>query len=324
MASSDRNSNLFSAGNSSQNQDAVNKAEKLYTAGLDYYEKARYAEAVDLFEDVLKLNSQHKDANKYIGQALFYLEDYGSAVTHLSQLIQLEPENEQLLGLMGKACLNLKKYSDAEHYQRRVIAVNPRSADGYRNLGMIYYRRGLYTEAIGMLKKSLELNHSDPETFLDLGEAYNKLDEINLAVSCFEKVLEFQQDNPKVFYNLGILYDKKGMPEKASLMYRKAKELTSPRAAKRKTVPLIDAESRGLFFSRSLVVVTEDPEGEKKQDLLKKERFNKFKRRQMRKKLNKMTVPNVVSPIENVGTMDLTKASLKINEAIKIIKDKKK
>ena len=44
----------------------------------------------------------------------------------------------------------------------------------------------------------------------------------------------------------------------------------------------------------------------------------------MRKKLSKMAVPKVVSPMENVGTMDLTKASLKINEAIRIIKDKNK
>lgn len=324
MASSDRDLKPSETNSGSRNQDAVNKAERLYTTGLEYFEKEGYTEAVELFEDVLKLNSQHPGANKYIGMALYYLEEYGKAMVHLSQLMQQEPENEQILGMMGQACLNLKNYADAEHYHRRVIALNPRSAEGYRNLGMIYYRRGLYTEAIGMLKKSLELNHSAPETFLDLGEAYNKMDEINLAVSCFEKVLEFQQDNPKVYYNLGILYDKKGMPEKASLMYRKAKELTSPKAGRRKAVPLIDAESRGLFFSRSLVVVAEDTEGEKKQDLLKKERFNKFKRRQMRKKLSKMAVPKVVSTMENVGTMDLTKASLKINEAIKIIKDKKK
>ena len=72
------------------------------------------------------------------------------------------------------------------------------------------------------------------------------------------------------------------------------------------------------------MVVTEESSEAEKKELLKKKRFEKFKRRQMRKKLSQVAVPQAVSPVEKVGTMDLTKASLKINEAIKIIKDKSK
>ncbi|HUU29779.1 MAG TPA: tetratricopeptide repeat protein, partial [archaeon] len=193
---------------------------------------------------------------------------------------------------------------------------------GYFSLGQILYRRGLYSESISVLKRADELEANNPEALFLLGEAYNKIDEIDMAVSCFETVLKYQQDNPKVYYNLGILYDKKGMPEKASLMYRQAKELSSPQFVSSQKISLMETKEEGTFFSRSLTVVNphfKQSDGK----TVNKERYEKFRVKQLKKKPYR--VQNFQESLsENVGTMDLTKASLKINEAIKIIKEKRK
>jgi tetratricopeptide (TPR) repeat protein len=299
-----------------------NREEAVYAVGMEYFSDKRYAEAAACFEQTLVLNDRHSGARKFLGMAAYYQGRFRKAIDSLQQYLEKEPEDPQVLWFCGMCYLELIQYADAERFLRRLSAADPQSALACRSLGLILYRRGLYNDSVLMLKKALELEPGDHEAYFQLGEAYNKLDEIDQAVTCFETVLQFQKDNPKAFYNLGILYDKKGMPEKASSMYRQAKELSLPRERRRHARPVEDAEGKGLFFSRSLTLVAETPETVPAQQRIDQVRYEKFRRSQMRKK-KVLIVPVEAPAAETHGTMDLTKASLNIEEAIRIIKEKR-
>ena len=295
--------------------------EGLFETGMELFAGGRYGEAAAHFEKALQLNRRHTESLKYLGLALFYQGKYKNAVEQFRQVLSAQPDNEEVLLHCGSACLAISRYDDAEHYYRKTVAVNPKNVKGYLGLGHVLYRKGLYSEAIGIFKRGSEQEKDNPEILFMLGEAYNKLDDIDQAVSCFEMILKRQQDNPKVYYNLGILYDKKALPEKASLMYRRAKELSSPQSASKLRFAVPAAGGQEVFFSRSLTVV-DHVASNKKEKSLNRTRYEKFRKRQLGKKPRRML--DEVEGLERSGTMDLTKASLKINEAIKIIKEKSK
>ena len=293
----------------------------LFEAGMELFAGGRYGEAAAHFEKALQLNRHHTESLKYLGLTLLRQGKYKSAAERFQQVLSAQPDNEEVLLHCGSAYLTISCYEDAERCYRKTVAVNPKNAKGYLGLGQVLYSKGLYSEAIGIFKRGNELEKDNPEILFMLGEAYNKHDEIDRAISCFEAILKHQQDNPKVYYNLGILYDKKALPEKASLMYRRAKELSSPQSGSRMSFSVSSAGNQDVFFSRSLTVVGQVAP-DKKEKTMSRARYEKFRKQQMGKRPRRLL--DQVEGIERSGTMDLTKASLKINEAIKIIKEKSK
>ncbi|MCE5272414.1 tetratricopeptide repeat protein [bacterium] len=320
MASQEKQ-NAGASGGGSADQISGSKAEGLYAAGMEHYSNRRYVDAAASFAQALVQSNRHPGALKYLGITSYLLGRYPKAIECLVQFLEREPDDEQALWHTGLTCLEMVRFSEAERVLRRLVTVNPRSAQGWRGLGMIFYRRGLYGEAVNMLRKALEAEPNDPDVLFQLGEAFNKLDQVDPAVECFESVLKSQPDNPKVYYNLGILYDKKSLPERASLMYRQAKELSVSGERRAKTAPVKDVADKGLFFSRSLTLVSESPESQPVAGV-DRDRYEKFSRRQNRKKQRRVT-PEVAPGAEKIGTMDLTKASLKIEEALRTIKEKR-
>jgi len=319
MASQEQSS--FDLNSDPQEPKKVSKSplDGLFKAGMELFAVGRYSEAAAHFEKALQLNRHHTESLKYLGLALFYQGKYKSAVEQFRQVLSAQPDNEEALMHCGSACLATGQYDEAERYYRKTVSVNPKNVKGYLGLGQVLYRKGLYSEAIGIFEKGSEQEKDNPELLFMLGETYNKLDQIDQAVSCFEMILKRQQDNPKVYYNLGILYDKKALPEKASLMYRRAKELSSPQSAGKLRFAVPAAGGQEVFFSRSLTVV-DHVASNKKAKSLNRTRYENLRKKQMGKTPRQML--GEVEGLERHGTMDLTKASLKINEAIKIIKEK--
>jgi len=318
MASQEQSSLEFKPDSPDSRKPVSGPLESLHAAGLELFAGGRYAEAETKFNKALQLNRSHLGSLKYLGLSLYHQEKYAQAVERFNQYLAVEPDNQEVLMYCGSTCVALIRHIDADRHYRRAISLDPQNAKAYLGLGHVLYRRGLYADAVGVLRKGNEVDKDNTEILFNLGEAYNKLDQIDLAVSCFEAVLQIDRTNPRVYYNLGILYDKKSLPAKASEMYRMAKELSSPGRHRRIEVNL-SSDGGDLFFSRSLTVVDQPFPAEAEKSSTK-EKYEKFRKEQVRRKPHQVLEGE--ESVERIGTMDLTKASLKINEAIKIIKEK--
>ena len=305
----------------------TSQADWYYNSGLALFEKKKLVEARKQFRQALNLNPKHSGALKYLGFVCYEDGEYGRAEEMLNQAKEFLIDDDQLIGYLGLVYLEIKQYSKAEAMQRKVISINPQSVEGYRNLAKVFHRRGLYNEAISTLKKALEIDKDAAETYMMLGEAYNKLDDTEQAITCFETVLKTKQDNPKVYYNLGILYDKKGQRDKASQMYRQSKDITAGRDSYIvSTVPAPgNMDATDMFFSRNLTVVPDEKNLESVDAKGREASFKKLGRKQLAKKRNpKLPEVDMQFDQSRPGAMDLTKASLKIKEALNLIKTKEK
>lgn len=321
MASQEQGSLEFKPDSQEAKKQGGGPLESLHAAGLELFAGGRYAEAEARFLKALQLNRSHQESLKYLGLSLFNQGKFAQAAERLQQCLVTEPDNQEFLMYCGSCCLALNRYTEADRHYRRAISLDLQNAKAYLGLGHVLYRRGLYSDSVAVLRKGSEVDKDNPDILFLLGEAYNKLDQIDLAVSCFESILEIDQENSRVYYNLGILYDKKSLPAKASEMYRRAKELSSPGRHRRIEAGLAAAATSDRFFSRSLTVV-DQPLPVESEKSFSKSKYEKFRRQQIRRKPHRVLEGE--ETLEKIGTMDLTKASLKINEAIKIIKTEKK
>jgi tetratricopeptide (TPR) repeat protein len=150
--------------------------------GIGYLDQLQYAEAVNAFDQVVKL--RHDYADGYINVALTDIEweKYGSARASIQKALSLSPNNAR--ALYYTALLERRAgHSDAElNDLLEVVKQYPQSRDARRELGITYYQR----------------------------------DDNEHAVEQFEALQAIDPDDLAAHYNLSILYRRMGMKDKAA------------------------------------------------------------------------------------------------------------
>jgi Flp pilus assembly protein TadD len=80
-------------------------------------------------------------------------------------------------------------------------------------------------EAEVQLKTICDRNPSHGPAHFYRGEALNRLDRVDEALRIMERTIQLQPRNWRAYHTLGMLFDRKEDPERASAMYRQAREL---------------------------------------------------------------------------------------------------
>jgi hypothetical protein len=150
--------------------------------GIAYLDQFQYPEAVNAFEEVVKLRPDYADGFTNIALTEAEWEKFGSARMNIDKALTLSPNNARALyysGLLERRA----GHSDAEVSElQEVVKQYPESRDARRELGISYYQQEKYHEAM--------------EQF----EALQKIDPDDLAAH----------------YNLAILYRRMGMKKQAA------------------------------------------------------------------------------------------------------------
>jgi Flp pilus assembly protein TadD len=150
--------------------------------GIASLDQLQYAEAVDAFNEVVRLRPDYADGFTNIGLTEMEWEKYGSARGSLKLALSLANDNARALYYMALV-ERRSGHPDAEIADlRKVVAQYPLSRDARRELGKSYYREGKAEE----------------------------------AVEQFEALQVIDPDDVTAHYNLSILYARLGKPEKAA------------------------------------------------------------------------------------------------------------
>jgi len=150
--------------------------------GIGYLDQLQYADAVQAFNEVVKLRPDYVDAYTNIALTEIQWEKYGSARASIEKALLLSPNNAR--ALYYAALLERRAgHPDAEVADLlEVVRQYPDSRDARRELGISYYQLHNYDEA---MRQFVELQRIDP-------------------------------DDLAAHYNLSILYRRAGMQDKAA------------------------------------------------------------------------------------------------------------
>ena len=185
--------------------------------GEKLIKEKRFAEALVLFEDILKNKPSMKDRVKLSysralqGQA-FKLEerDREKAKELLLKSIEVAPNNAEGHYLLGRIYTKQKDYPKAISSYKQAAELDPQMAVVFYNLGYIYYAINKdYSQAYKMYQRSVELYPPFlDEALFNLAVVQNKLGKRQDCIKSLERASRVNPENKQVINFLEYLKQK--------------------------------------------------------------------------------------------------------------------
>ncbi|MCK4783099.1 MAG: tetratricopeptide repeat protein, partial [Desulfobacteraceae bacterium] len=128
-------------------------------------EQGKVKDALDAFQQAVKLVPEYWVAHKGIAQAYRHLGQLDKAERVLLEYIKPDRKNAALLGLLGLVQTDLGKSLSAIRSYKEALSLNPNAAESWNNLGGEFEQLGLHKEAIRAYRQAISLEpHSWPES----------------------------------------------------------------------------------------------------------------------------------------------------------------
>ena len=140
-----------------------------------YLTKKDYAQAVEMFEEVLKLNNA--DVNTFIRPIWIYLDflnDPDKALELAQKAYKSHPDNAMTFNLLAWSHLKKEEYIKAEEYLQKAIKIDPNVQAVWYNYGLTYEGLGQKENALTAYQKAYEMG-KDSSIGNIAAKAYNEL-----------------------------------------------------------------------------------------------------------------------------------------------------
>ncbi len=157
-------------------------------AGAALYQKGRYREALEQFEQAVHADPALVKAWENLGWAQHRLGNDTEAIRLWTTLLKLEPDNVSMLNALSEAQAS----------------------------------RRAWAEAASVLRKSLELRHDQPDIRLRYGQALEGLDRPDDAEAQYRAILQGNPSHLKARIRLAELEERRGEPDRAVETLRQA------------------------------------------------------------------------------------------------------
>lgn len=177
------------------------KADELLEAGLAALNSANLRAAIPLFQRVVELEPQHKQAWNDLGLAYLRLGKFDEAAAAFRKQIGENAYDEHAYNYLGVTLEQQQKFAESADAFRKQIEVNPLDPIAHAALGQLFLDQHKYAEAIPELDKATVLTPDNAGLHVSLGNAYLNTGEKEKALEAFEKGAEMSQ-TPLVWNNI--------------------------------------------------------------------------------------------------------------------------
>ncbi len=173
---------------------------------MNYYLAAAYtkngqpAEAKSVYDAILGLKPEEKDAYFLRGSAELELGDYESTKADFDRVIAMDPKNYDRLIEIYEVLAEHGYREVGQEYLQNVLDT-AKQLDAYDS-GRIYYYLGEYQKAYLALDEARDKGGAD--SYLYLGRAYAATGDYNYASSVYNNYLSKQGPNAEIYNELGL------------------------------------------------------------------------------------------------------------------------
>ena len=143
-------------------RDTLQKNPKAWIAhnnlGLALQEQGRLTEALEQYEQALRLKPDSVEAQNNVGLALLQQGRTPEATTHFQQAVKLQPNNVVVLQNLGFALSQMDKTREAIQCYQHLVQLHPNLAEAHYGLALALEKIGESEEAIKEYQQALHLN----------------------------------------------------------------------------------------------------------------------------------------------------------------------
>jgi Flp pilus assembly protein TadD len=201
----------------------------LKIVALDYVLLNDYVDADKWLTRSLQWNPKDADTWYYLGRAKYNENRFADAVQCFQQVLKLDAKNvkaQDNLGLsyegLGQTDAAMAAYQTAIAWQSDSAVKNP---GPLLDLGILLMEQNRTQQAVPYLTQAVTIAPKEPRHHEELGKAYLRLEEWQKAQEELETAVALSPQNSRLHYLLGRVYSKEGLAEKAKEEFARSETL---------------------------------------------------------------------------------------------------
>lgn len=196
-----------------------------YVRGKAMFHAAKYENAIQSFDDVIKLEPLNFEAYFSRGMAKSYLGRQIEAIADFSEAIKLNPKYSHAYYNRGVIYLDFGRYSEALADFNQVIKINPKYISAYYNRGRVHLHLEQYVEAVDDFSKAIQLDPRNTRAvvYYSRGTARLHLGEYEAAIDDFDTVIRSNPEHARSYHNRGVARHMLGQREEATIDFNEAR-----------------------------------------------------------------------------------------------------
>ena len=205
-----------------QNQEKHQPAYAEFYIGLTFQEKGKYEEAIEHYNEAIRINPQDATAYNNRGVAKGELGRPEEAIADCNEAIRINPQYALPYNNRGTAKLALGWHHDAIADCDRAIHINPQYADAYYNRGTAKVALGRHEEAITDHNEAIRINPQHAAAYTNRGTAKDALGRHHEAIADYDEAIRINPQYAVAYYNRGNAKVALGRHEEAIADYDQA------------------------------------------------------------------------------------------------------
>ena len=177
---------------------------------LAHHRSGRLQEAETLYDEILRADPGHTEANHLLGVIASQTGRYGLAIRHISKAIEAEPGRASFHNNLGNALQEQGGLEEAAAAFGRAVEARPEYAEALNNLGTVIQELGGLADSLALHERALALKPGLSEAHNNLGNTLQKLGRVDEAEAAFGRALALKPDDATAAFNLSIALLLKG------------------------------------------------------------------------------------------------------------------
>jgi Flp pilus assembly protein TadD len=216
-------------------------AQELTSRGVALGREKRLDEAVECFEQAIRIDPEFTLAHRNLGFARELLGDMAGALVSYRRAVELNPTAVDVLKRLGEALFKTGSIVQASECFEQACALAPENSSAFNDLGVALSKLNRHAEAALAFRRATELAPHSAIPFAGLGAALTCLNRHAEGEKCLLRAIEVDPSEPSSHSNLGILYKQLGRLDDALRHYDRAIQLKPdyPEAQKARALCLL-------------------------------------------------------------------------------------
>jgi tetratricopeptide (TPR) repeat protein len=197
-----------------------NNAEAHLNIGNAALQLGRVAEAREQYQEAVRLRPGFAEAHHNLGVALSRLGQWQEAKEQWEQAVRIDPNYADALVNLGTALAQVGDLEGAVGHLTRALQIEPDNVEALDDLGNVMMGLGRVQEAIGYYEQALRLKPDSAQAHNNMGIALTRLGRVAEAIPHWEEAVQIDPDYADAHYNLGVALERTGKPGEAIEQYQ--------------------------------------------------------------------------------------------------------
>lgn len=186
---------------------SISDIDRLVKAGIEYYDKRQYVDALRVFTRILKADENHFESHFYLSAIYEIVGEYDKAIQEFEKLIKIKEDDYDLKEFLLNLYIKRKRYRKAISIFKKLFKKEPYSFRYWEMFIDILIKSNKFHSFLNNTKIPKEYKTMTNDVILRTMLMYRDSDQISNALMLSDYLLTIDGKNPINHYFVGTIYE---------------------------------------------------------------------------------------------------------------------